>query len=77
MEMREIKDKYNNGSNDTSNTNNTSFGRFKVKEKLFKYCWKCSKQLPEGSETPWCDWECKKEYYSELAQDMDDIVGIN
>lgn len=69
--MREIKDKYNNGNN------NTSFGRFKVKEKLFKYCWKCSKQLPEGSETPWCDWECKKEYYSELAQDMDDIVGIN
>jgi len=69
--MREIKDRYNNGSN------NTSFGRFEVKEKLFKYCWKCSKQLPEGSETPWCDWECKKEYYSELAQDMDDIVGIN
>lgn len=71
MVMREIKVKYNNG------INNTSFGRFKVKEKLFKYCWKCSKQLPEGSETPWCDWECKKEYYKELAQDMDDIVRIN
>lgn len=47
------------------------------KEKIFKYCEKCGKQLEEGSVEHFCCWECKKDFYKELAQDMDDIVGIN
>lgn len=72
MEMREIKDKYNNGTNNI----NTS-GRFKVKEKLFRYCWKCGRNLKEPSTVPFCCWECHQDFYKELAQDMDDIVGVN
>lgn len=67
--MREIKAKNNNGNN--------TYGEFEVKEKLFRYCFKCGRSLDIPSPNPFCCWECKKEYYKELAQDMDDIVGIN
>lgn len=72
MVMREIKDKYNNGTNNI----NTS-GNFKVQEKLYKYCWKCGRNLDTPSNVPFCCWECHQDFYKELVQDMDDIVGVN
>lgn len=65
--MREIKGKNYN--------NNINFNSYQ--EKKYKYCWKCGNILSPPSITPFCCWECHQDYYKELAQDMDDIVGVN
>jgi len=77
--MREIKVK---NDNDNININNykkksITYENFKVQERLYKYCWKCGKDLDTPSSVPFCCWECHQDFYKELAQDMDDIVGIN
>lgn len=72
--MGNVKNNYN-----FNNININTYGRFNVKERVFKYCAKCGNRLVEGSTDPFCDndgW-CRNEYYKELAGDMDDIVGRN
>lgn len=67
-------------SNDKiGNININTYGRFNVKEKIYRFCMKCGERLMEGSTSPFCEnggW-CQSEYYKELAADMDDIVGRN
>ena len=65
-------------SNDKiGNININTYGKFKPKEKTFSYCWKCGKSFDNPSLIPFCDDFCRNDYYKELAQDMDDMVGIN
>lgn len=69
---------YTGESNNVSIDNgegSVPYGWFKVKE--YKYCFKCTKELPEGSTMAFCNDWCHSEYYKEIAADMDDIIGIN
>jgi len=71
--MREIKVKNNNNiDNANKNKNNiNTYGEFEVKEKVFRYCFKCGKELPEGSSDKFCDFYCRSEYYAEIRKEAD------
>jgi len=74
----------NNQKNYDANDNNCNYiinintGEVrKEKVKVYLYCWKCGRNLPNGSVEPFCndyDNYCRNEYYKEIAQDIDDIV---
>ena len=38
----------------------------------YKYCLKCGQPITEGS---FCDFECRRDYYLEMCQDLDDLFG--
>lgn len=42
-----------------------------IKVKTYKYCEKCSRELPEGSVEPFCCWECRSEYFAENRREND------
>jgi len=64
---------------ENSNINNTYLDNIKMVErpvKTFKYCWKCGKQLSEGSLEPFCndyDNYCRNQYYAENAREIDSV----
>lgn len=65
---------HNNKQN--SNINNTYKDNIKMVErpvKTYKWCWKCSQSLPEGSIVPFCCWECQQEFYKENAREIDAV----
>ena len=51
---------------DTGDINNT-----KTKLKIYKYCEKCTRELPEGSVEPFCCWECRSEFFAENRREND------
>ena len=61
---------------------NTKDGTYrKQKVKTYKYCWKCARDLPEGSVMPFCDSGCMNEFYAENAKEINavwrEIRGID
>lgn len=40
-----------------------------VTVKVYKWCEKCLKDLPEGSSSAFCCWECQQEYYTEIRKE--------
>lgn len=62
----------NDKNNIIINTKDNTYREIKVK--TFKYCWQCSKELPEGSTEPFCndyDNYCRNEYYAEQRKEAD------
>ena len=44
------------------------------KMKVYRYCWQCGKELPEGSTEPFCndyDNYCRSVYYQELRKESE------
>lgn len=41
--------------------------------KVYKWCWKCSGRLEEGSIVPFCCFECQSSYYAENAREIDSV----
>ena len=39
--------------------------------KKIKYCDKCGKELINDMFGEFCDWECTKEYWQEIRQELD------
>lgn len=39
------------------------------------YCLKCGAELDELANEPFCDRECKREYYAEIRKDLNGFVG--
>lgn len=59
-----------------SNINNTYSDNIKMVErpvKIYKWCWKCGCELPEGSINPFCCWEDQQEFYAENAKEIDSV----
>lgn len=51
--------------------NHNNINTKEEKEKTYKYCEKCGKQLEEGSVEPFCDFYCKQEFYRENARELE------
>ena len=63
-------------NNQNSNINIVKIKMVERPVKTFKYCWKCGKQLPEGSLEPFCndyDNYCRNQYYTENAREIDSV----
>ena len=46
------------------------------KMKVYRYCFQCGKELPEGSTEPFCndyDNYCRSVYYAENAREIDSV----
>jgi len=66
---------FNNGQNNIINNSGIIDNIRMVEQpvKTFKWCWKCSRSLPEGSTVPFCCFECQSSYYAENAREIDSI----
>lgn len=42
-----------------------------AKDKVYKYCSKCGRQLEEGSTSEFCDQWCRSEYFAEIRREND------
>ena len=65
-----------NNNNENININNTYTDNIKMVEipvKTYKWCWKCSESLEEGSIVPFCCFECQSSYYAENAREIDSV----
>jgi len=56
-----------------NNSYNNNIKMVEIPAKTFKWCWKCSKELPIGSTLPFCDFGCQQEYYAENAKEIDSV----
>lgn len=44
-------------------------------KKEYLYCIKCGRRFITPSPTPFCDQECRREYYQEIRQENDALFG--
>lgn len=58
-------DSESNESNKNENINVSE------KQRVYKYCEKCGKQLEEESTLEFCDQWCRSEYFSEIRREND------
>jgi hypothetical protein len=42
-----------------------------IKNNKIKYCWKCGRELEEGSVDHFCDFYCRQEYHAENRREND------
>lgn len=56
------------------NSGNGNIDNIKLVEqpvKVYKWCWTCGKQLPEGSTSAFCDFGCLSAYGAELRKESE------
>jgi hypothetical protein len=47
-----------------------TYGKFRVREKKFRYCFQCGKELEDGSNLEFfCDQWCRSEYCAEIRNE--------
>ncbi len=63
-----VQNKQNSNINNTFNNN---IKMFEQPVKVYKWCWTCGKQLPEGSTNPFCDFGCLSAYGAELRKESE------
>lgn len=55
----------------SSNINNS----INIENKNYTYCIKCGVRFTTPSPTPFCDWDCRREYYQEIKKENDALFG--